>query len=92
MTRQAMKHGIELTKSLDSLGEHRKSLEYMKKLIVKNMYDSKTCCFCVKGYGLASNENVSVDVSPQFAYLAIDEELKDIEKRIKTLTEEFSNL
>ena len=87
-----MEHGNEIKKSLDALYERRQELEIMREQCAKNIGISKTCDFYIKTYNREGSERSSVYISAEFAYSAIDWELKDINRKIEELSKKFADL
>lgn len=87
-----MEHGNEIRKALDALYERRQELETMRKQCAKNIGISKTCDFYINTYNRKDSERSSVYISAESAYSAIDEELKDIARKIEELSKEFADL
>ncbi len=92
MTREALEHGNEIKKSLDALYERRQELEIMREQCAKNIGISKTCDFYINTYNREDSERNSVYISAEYAYSAIDWELKDIDRKIEELSKEFADL
>lgn len=94
MTEKILEQGVKLQHSIDALWKTRKRLDEMKKLCSENMDIAKrsTHSFTIKATSNDGGCAEVIEVSAKAAYMAIFEDLEKIEKNLKELTKEFSDL
>lgn len=94
MTEKILEQGVKLQHSIDALWKTRKRLDEMKKLCSENMNIAKrsTHSFTIKATSNDGGSTEVIEVSAKAAYMAIFEDLEKIEKNLKELTKEFSDL
>lgn len=88
MTEKILEQGVELQRSINTLRQTQKNLCLENMSIEKR----KTHSFTIKATSNDGGSTEVIEVSAKAAYMAIFEDLEKIEKNLKELTKEFSDL